>query len=103
MGQTVTGNVRKILVQQSNIAMPGSSGATFGAFPVQRYSAIAGLASIIGSATFRIQFAADSGAWLVGSSITINSGGSVFSVTNFGKIANVAFTAASSQATASLL
>jgi len=97
------GNLKSILVQQSGIVMSGSAGTSFGAFPVQRFGSIGGLVSIIGSATFRIQFGADSGTWLVSSSIAVSSGGSVFSATNYAKVVNLGFTAASSQATASVL
>ena len=99
----VSGNLKKVLVQQSSITMPGSTGAAFGAFQVQRFGSIGGLVSIIGSATFRIQFGADSGTWLVSSSFACNSGGSTFSVNNYAKVVNLGFTQASSQATAALL
>ena len=91
--RVTTGNLKQPLVQVTN----ASSGAVLGTFNVQRYSSVAGMIQAVGSLTVQARFGISSGSFQVSSSFTANSGGSVFSLTNFGLFANFQVTAAASQ------
>jgi len=91
------GTIKKPLINQTGVALTGSAGTALGAFNAQRFSSIGGLVSCVGSLTLQIQFASNSGSWLVSSAVTVNSGASVFSFTNYGKIVNLNVSQAASQ------
>src|SRR5512144_2778098 len=98
-----TGNTRRVLVSQSNVAMPGSGGAALGTYNAQRYSSFGGMVSGVGSLTLRVQFGVTSGTYLVSSAIAIYSGGMDFTMSNRGLYAGFAITAAASQSLNSIL
>src|ERR1051325_9495137 len=87
------GNLKQILVQQTTV----SSGSQLGTYDVQRYSSVAGMVQAVGSLTIQCRFGVSSSSFLVSSSFTANSGGSIFSLSNFGLLANFQILAASSQ------
>jgi|SRR5690349_9362649 len=88
-----TGNLRQILVSTTNAA----SGTVLGTFNVQHFSNLAGMVQAVGSLTVQCRFGVASGSYQVSSSFVANSGGSTFSLTNFGLFANLSVTAAASQ------
>lgn len=96
----VKGQGRVSLYQSTTLGFTGSGGTTLGVFAVDRYARLAGLVSVIGSATLRYQMGVDSAAFQVSSSFVVNSGGSVFDVLNYGHHVNLSFSQAASQANA---
>src|SRR5215468_3511243 len=74
------------------------SGTNIGTFPVGQFARINGLFSTISSLTLAYRMGADSGNFIVTSSVVINSGASVFDVINYGRVVNFQVTAGTSQA-----
>jgi hypothetical protein len=95
------GHARRTLVGTTNLSVVGSIG--LGVFNVSQYSRLAGMISIIGSATVRYQMGISSGNYAVSSSFTANSGGSVFDVLNYGRAVDCSQTAANSQVVGGIL
>ena len=96
--QILIGHARNTLFTAvtSGVNTPG---VDFGGFNVEKYSRFTGLATAVGSFTFRYRLGINSAAgWVVSSTFTVNSGGSAFDVLNpGGKIADFGITIANSQ------
>lgn len=99
----IKGQGRVALFASTTQGFTGSGGAAIGVYEVGRYARLAGLLSIVGSATLRYQMGVNSSAFQVSSSFTVNSGGSAFDVLNYGHAVNLSFTQAASQANAAVL
>ena len=99
----IKGHARQALVRNTALSMTGSAGSSFGVFDAGKFSRLAGVLSIVGSATFRYQMGADSSAFQVSSTFVVNSGGSIFDVLNYGNHVNLSLSAAASQTGAVVL
>jgi hypothetical protein len=93
----IDGHARRALVHNASLTMTGSSGSSFGEFQVGQFSRLAGMFSIVGSATFRYAMGAVSGTSIVTSSFVVNSGASVFDLVQYGHWAALSFSQAASQ------
>lgn len=91
-GEFIIGHNKNTLVNSTFTADSGGT-VDFGTFPAYRYSRFIGLFSVVGSFTFRYQMGVDSGTYQVSSTTTVNSGGSIVDVLNFGRQVNFGFTA----------
>ena len=89
--ETIHAQARQTLV---NSAFTAASGGTvdFGTFRSDKFSRLVGLFSVVGSFTLRYQMGVDSGTYQVSSSTTVNSGGSVLDVLQYGRFLNLGFT-----------
>jgi hypothetical protein len=99
----IKGSARRSLVKNAALSLTGSGGTVFGVFDTGHYARLAGLISVIGSATVRYQMGVNSGAYQVSSSFVVGSGGGSFDMLNFGHVAELSLSQASSQAGAVVL
>lgn len=93
----VIGHRRQALYKSTALNVTGSAGVALGVYNATHYSRLAGLVSVIGSATLRYQLGVDSSAFQVSSTVAINSGAAVIDVLNYGHHVNLSFSQAASQ------
>ena len=95
IGANLAGHNRRTLLSLVTSGI-GSGGGDLGTFNVDGFSRLTGLVSVTGSTTLRCQFGINSGTYQVSSTLVVNSGGSVFDMVNYGRVANFAFSLANS-------
>src|SRR5688572_19173362 len=91
----IDGHSRKTLFSAAPGGVVGSTG--LGVYRVDKYSRLAGLFSVVGSATLQWRYGVSSGQYQVTSSVVINSGGYLFDQINYGRFVEFGFNAVNSQ------
>ena len=97
-GERLIGQVHSVLVNSAFNVSTTVVPFDMGTFQVEKFSRLAGLFSVVGSNTFRMQFGPSSGPYFVSSTTVVNSGGSVIDAINYGQFVNFGFTLAVSNA-----